>query len=882
MSSSNTADKLLIEGYLTPALLRQLGSNLYDKRKAAAFEVTLIVKEFLEAHENNYDDDAKTRIMHLISLLSNDFVRSRNPNQRKGGLTALAGVALGLSTNSATNPENSNYLITDRDYISLLVPTILASFDDKDSQVCYFACESLYNIVRFCREGILEDLFPTVFEYSLKLYDHTDTEVVKGAAFLNRLLQDVVTGSETFNIQIFLKEVHTILNVIDNRYGGTYIGLVEWILVVNAVPEFNLIDYLPKFLGQLFDVLNIKFDNQFKQEFSIINVKNHVDLKPSTYNSSITAETTTTITVNQELGIAFNNQTDNTNSENNIHVNRNIADNSNNTIDHNKAVIADNNSHNKNNNVVATALASSIKTTLIFTKMNVVHRNVCEALDFLLEQLESTEISSYCPLVKILASQISGQFDNRLPRFIALKWLASFIKSSRHRLADLYPILLESIMHCMRCSARNVFSVHTDSHSTSPVTSAEDAKTVKNVGTKPRDLLSLNEARHEFALSQQASSNMIEIVQNSSHDHSFMDLFYTLMAQFVVPVNMDHYVTRLETLRWVHMLVLCCPDLIIASVNELIPPHLVALADPIDEVVTAAIQVLSAVANYSECFLLVIQQIVDVFLTDITLLQRRGALVLRSLSTFMAKDEEIYLTISRQLYKVGATGKYDVNSIAAFVQLLNFILITAPELKILRQKIRKEYALFKELFLSWSYNHISSFSLCLMSGKYYLGSQIIEYMDSENTSVGSLLQAERLADFLDSSPFLHTRLKLLGADEDDNEVDDTSNNDKDHNNEDDHSCDGTESHLLRCLHGLLSLLQASSTRRRLSDRVRLHGLAFCNTRSSSDSGDSDNRNITYGSSVFTSTNSIGLDSKNVDNAYELIEHFESIQSKYHT
>ena len=219
MNSTNTADKLLIEGYLTPALLRQLGSTLYDKRKAAAFEVCSIVKEFLEAHEKTYDDanDAKTRIMHLITLLTANFVRSKNPNQRKGGLTAFAGVALGLSTNSFTNRENKNYLISDRDYISLLVPTVLATFDDKDPQVCYFACESLYNIIKFSRIGILEDLFPTVFEHALNLYDHQDAEVVKGAVLLNRLLQDVVTGCETFNVQIFLTEVCKILDIIDSN-----------------------------------------------------------------------------------------------------------------------------------------------------------------------------------------------------------------------------------------------------------------------------------------------------------------------------------------------------------------------------------------------------------------------------------------------------------------------------------------------------------------------------------------------------------------------------------------------------------------------------------------------------------------------------------------
>ena len=168
-----------------------------------------------------------------------------------------------------------------------------------------------------------------------------------------------------------------------------------------------------------------------------------------------------------------------------------------------------------------------------------------------------------------------------------------------------------------------------------------------------------------------------------------------------------------------------------------------------------------------------------------------------------------------------------------------------------------------------------------MSGKYYLGSQVIEHMDSENMSVGSLLQAERLAEFLDSSPFLHARIKLLGA-EDSNNIHSHTNDKKDKNNEDDHSCDGTEADLLRCLHGLLSLLQASITRKRLADRVRLHGLAFCNKRSNDNSNTNDRHSSNDSGSMFALASSLGLECKIVSNADELIKHFESMQNKYHT
>jgi vacuole morphology and inheritance protein 14 len=62
---------------LSPAVLRGLGDRSYDKRKAAALEVTAMIKTLSENGE-------KDRISSVINLLAQDFARSRNVHHRKG------------------------------------------------------------------------------------------------------------------------------------------------------------------------------------------------------------------------------------------------------------------------------------------------------------------------------------------------------------------------------------------------------------------------------------------------------------------------------------------------------------------------------------------------------------------------------------------------------------------------------------------------------------------------------------------------------------------------------------------------------------------------------------------------------------------------------
>jgi vacuole morphology and inheritance protein 14 len=132
-----------LESPLPPAILRGIGDRSYEKRKAAALEVTSLIKSLQENGEMD-------RIGAVITLLAQEFARSRNVNHRKGGLIGLAASAIGL--------------VVDIDrYLHLLIPPVLDCFDDPESRVCYYACESLYNISKVARTGVLK-YFNQIFD----------------------------------------------------------------------------------------------------------------------------------------------------------------------------------------------------------------------------------------------------------------------------------------------------------------------------------------------------------------------------------------------------------------------------------------------------------------------------------------------------------------------------------------------------------------------------------------------------------------------------------------------------------------------------------------------------------------------------------------------
>ncbi|KAH7468583.1 Protein VAC14-like protein [Phytophthora ramorum] len=259
---------------LSPNLMRNLGDRSYDKRKGAAMELENLIKqlqenaasiEFHQQHQLQLSADSpasrlnassgtesesvdgpfavpnpsRQRIPAIIELLGNDFACSSNANHRKGGLIGLAATAIGLMHDAHL-------------YLDKLLPPVLHCFDDPESRVRYYACESLYNIAKVARGHILH-YFNQIFDGLCKLFADVDVDVKNGANLLDRLVKDIVTESEYFDVDMFIPLLHKYI-----RMTNPYIRqlLVGWITVLDSVPDIDMLDWLPEFLDGLFNMLS--------------------------------------------------------------------------------------------------------------------------------------------------------------------------------------------------------------------------------------------------------------------------------------------------------------------------------------------------------------------------------------------------------------------------------------------------------------------------------------------------------------------------------------------------------------------------------------------------------------------------------------------------
>ncbi|XP_041012984.1 protein VAC14 homolog isoform X2 [Juglans microcarpa x Juglans regia] len=214
------------------SVLRNLSDKLYEKRKNAALEVEGIVKQLAVAGDHD-------RITAVINLLITEFTYSQQANHRKGGLIGLAAATVGLTGEAALHLEQ-------------IVLPVLNSFSDQDSRVRYYACEALYNIAKVVREDSII-FFNQIFDALCKLSADSDANVQSAAHLLDRLVKDIVTVSDQFSIEEFIQLLRERMNVL-NPYVRQF--LVGWITVLDSVPEFDMLGFLPDFLDGLFNMLS--------------------------------------------------------------------------------------------------------------------------------------------------------------------------------------------------------------------------------------------------------------------------------------------------------------------------------------------------------------------------------------------------------------------------------------------------------------------------------------------------------------------------------------------------------------------------------------------------------------------------------------------------
>jgi hypothetical protein len=773
---------------LPPAVLRGLGDRSQDKRKQAAGEVITIVSQWVQR-------DEMMRVDNVIDLLSNEFVNSKSVTQRKGGLTALAGAALGLMHRLP-------------DYLSHLVTPIVLSFTDEDSRVCYFAAEAIYNIAKVARSDILICL-PALFAGLCQLINHEDISVKRAVTIVDNLLKDIATEADNLNVDGLMPLIH---HNLQSTKEDTKALVLSWINVLDNVLDVNMPDFVEDLLSELFAILDQKNVN-------------------------------------------------------------------------NKA-------------------------------------SVMELLDSFLGQVCKVGMRNHSKLVTILVNLNSSK--GRLLRFSALRWLHELLKGIGEDIKTQYPDILISILrsyayceedpyteegilprdaeeqlrqttHSSRGSPSFPFSGNTNhgeniishTYSTIPFTTEEHASMIggdqDSLSNSPYCVNFNFNSIVDVDVERDLATETNHLLQCLVKKHLKFIPVDRLLNVIVSDMGLmsSHGSARMLGMRWIATFLDAQANSLNPYLNELFEPLLENLLHETDAVALLNIETIARVIMTSdENFKRMLSALVEKFLMDPTVLEKRGAFCIRRLCELL-DEEAIYRYIAQQLSQylheimtvqmkeketkmqtkltteIDVVSKHsnsniktenislllknnnydsniinlpDLETISIFTYILNLVLLTVPEMGNLRNRVRQSMnrviglssesnsqsqsqsqsredcelpsSLFAVLYNCWCCHTISAFSLCLLGRSYTMAAALIQRAKTKDVSVGFISHGEKLLDMLDTPVFVHIRLDILNPE-----------------------CN--QAHLLDALYGLLMALPMSTAYTHLSERL----FAICESQS---------------------------------------------------
>jgi vacuole morphology and inheritance protein 14 len=219
------------ETLLSANIAKNLADRSYEKRKATAIEFDHLLKSLLDAHE--YD-----RVKLIIKCVKNEYAESSQANKRKGAAIGFASIAVAINDSSI-------------EYLDEMLPSVFTLLKDEDARVRYYSCETLYNIAKVSRGKMLR-FFPEIFKVLCDLHSDSDKEVRNAVPLVDRLIKDIVTENDRFNLKEFIVLMKANMSK-ENPYVRQLV--VGWISVLNSVPDIDILKYLAELLGGLIDML---------------------------------------------------------------------------------------------------------------------------------------------------------------------------------------------------------------------------------------------------------------------------------------------------------------------------------------------------------------------------------------------------------------------------------------------------------------------------------------------------------------------------------------------------------------------------------------------------------------------------------------------------
>ncbi|KAF6150807.1 hypothetical protein GIB67_020890 [Kingdonia uniflora] len=336
------------------------------------------------------------------------------------------------------------------------------------------------------------------------------------------------------------------------------------------------------------------------------------------------------------------------------------------------------------------------------------------ALSEFLQEIKNSPSVDYGRMAEILV-QRAGSLDE-FTRLTAITWISEFVKLGGDQLVPYYADILGAILPCI-----------SDKEEKIRVVARETNEELRAIRADPAEGFDIG-AILSIARSQ---------------------------------LSNDWEATRIEALHWIATLLARYRAEVLSILDDIFDTLLGALSDPSDEVVLLVLDVHACIARDAPQFRQLVVFLVHKFQVDRSLLQKRGALIVRRLCVLL-DAERVYRELSTIL-----EGEADLDFASVMVQALNLILLTSSELSELRGLLKQSLVnpagkdLFLSLYSSWCHSPTTTLSLCLLAQAYQHAGSVIQSLLEEDINVKFLVQLDKLIRLLETPIFSYLRLQLL-------------------------------------------------------------------------------------------------------------------------
>ncbi|XP_051149030.1 protein VAC14 homolog [Andrographis paniculata] len=336
------------------------------------------------------------------------------------------------------------------------------------------------------------------------------------------------------------------------------------------------------------------------------------------------------------------------------------------------------------------------------------------ALSEFLQEIKNSPSVDYGRMAEILVQRAAS--GDEFTRLTAITWINEFVKLGGDQLVPHYADILGAILPCI-----------SDKEEKIRVVARETNEELRGIQADPAEGFDVGA--------------ILSVAQN--HLSSAWEA------------------TRIEALHWISALLNRHRTEVLSCLSEVFETLLKALSDPSDEVVLLVLEIHACIAKDEKHFDQLIVYLVQNFHVDYSLLEKRGALVIRRLCVLL-DAETVYRKLSSILQR-----EPDLDFASIMVQALNLILLTSSELHNLRDLLKRTLYnndgknLFLSLYPSWCHSPMAIISLCLLAQTYQHASSVIQSLVEEDINLKFLVQLDKLIHLLETSTFTYLRLQLL-------------------------------------------------------------------------------------------------------------------------